>query len=234
MQLATDKAIIAGAGFDSWSYRSSFDISLPSYSPVQPVTSLFKRSTTLRFYTTFPNSRCFNCSVFCCRDWLILSSQMNIHNSFRKKLEKLSEIHSELVILQRCAASGPLNRCYKSKSYPYPEILQVRVQFFLIYPPQFTIPKECYVFWIVESYFLFDFSWYSTFTASINRGHGVRLYSHNSSRHSSYAFPRNNRLEKVFPCLIKLLPLFLLWLPVVFFSLSNLLAKIISERRSSF
>lgn len=35
IDLATGNAMIAGAGFDSWTYRSSFDISLPPYSPIR-------------------------------------------------------------------------------------------------------------------------------------------------------------------------------------------------------
>lgn len=30
----TDKALIAGAGFDTWTYRSGFDLSIPFYSPI--------------------------------------------------------------------------------------------------------------------------------------------------------------------------------------------------------
>lgn len=34
MDVNTGKAIIAGAGFDSWTYRVSFDVSIPTYSPL--------------------------------------------------------------------------------------------------------------------------------------------------------------------------------------------------------
>lgn len=34
VDLALGNAIVAGAGFDSWSYRVGFDISLPVFSPV--------------------------------------------------------------------------------------------------------------------------------------------------------------------------------------------------------
>lgn len=34
MDVNTDRALIAGAGFDTWAYRSGFDLSIPFYSPV--------------------------------------------------------------------------------------------------------------------------------------------------------------------------------------------------------
>jgi glucuronyl/N-acetylglucosaminyl transferase EXT2 len=34
VELSLGHAIVAGAGFSSWTYRSGFDISLPVYSPV--------------------------------------------------------------------------------------------------------------------------------------------------------------------------------------------------------
>lgn len=30
----TDRALIAGAGFDTWTYRSGFDLSIPFYNPI--------------------------------------------------------------------------------------------------------------------------------------------------------------------------------------------------------
>lgn len=34
MDVNVGKAIIAGAGFDSWTYRTGFDVSLPVFSPL--------------------------------------------------------------------------------------------------------------------------------------------------------------------------------------------------------
>lgn len=36
LDVNTDKAIIAGGGFDSWTYREGFDVSLPVWSPLVP------------------------------------------------------------------------------------------------------------------------------------------------------------------------------------------------------
>lgn len=30
----TDRALIAGSGFDTWTYRSGFDLSIPFYNPI--------------------------------------------------------------------------------------------------------------------------------------------------------------------------------------------------------
>lgn len=34
LDVHTDRALIAGAGFDTWTYRSGFDLSIPFYNPV--------------------------------------------------------------------------------------------------------------------------------------------------------------------------------------------------------
>lgn len=34
VDLNTDRAMIAGAGFDTWTYRTGFDIAMPFYSPI--------------------------------------------------------------------------------------------------------------------------------------------------------------------------------------------------------
>lgn len=34
MDVNTGKALIAGAGFDSWTYRVGFDVSIPAFSPL--------------------------------------------------------------------------------------------------------------------------------------------------------------------------------------------------------
>lgn len=34
LDVNTDRALIAGAGFDTWTYRSGFDLSIPFYNPI--------------------------------------------------------------------------------------------------------------------------------------------------------------------------------------------------------
>lgn len=34
MDINTDRALIAGAGFDTWTYRYGFDLAIPFYNPI--------------------------------------------------------------------------------------------------------------------------------------------------------------------------------------------------------
>lgn len=48
VDLALGNALIAGAGFDTWTYRVGFDISLPIYSPFAPMSDQKKSSNSIR------------------------------------------------------------------------------------------------------------------------------------------------------------------------------------------
>lgn len=103
VDLALGNAIVAGAGFDSWSYRVGFDISLPVFSPVA---STLKDAS----YT---------------RKWLVISSQLNIHPEYYSELLQLSSDTNELLVLEPCHdMTNASMRCRGSRMYHYPHILQ--------------------------------------------------------------------------------------------------------------
>lgn len=49
VDLALGNALVAGAGFDSWTYRVGFDISLPFYSPQAALLNLVNSSNHNRY-----------------------------------------------------------------------------------------------------------------------------------------------------------------------------------------
>lgn len=49
IDLALGNALIAGAGFDSWTYRVGFDISLPLFSPFAKTLDVYKSSNLNRY-----------------------------------------------------------------------------------------------------------------------------------------------------------------------------------------
>ncbi|CAH1390204.1 unnamed protein product [Nezara viridula] len=103
VDLALGNAIVAGAGFDSWSYRVGFDISLPVFSPIA---STLKDAS----YT---------------RKWLVISSQLNIHPEYYSELLQLSSNTNELLVLEPCHDMRNASmRCHGTRTYHYPHILQ--------------------------------------------------------------------------------------------------------------
>ncbi|CAA9999771.1 unnamed protein product [Nesidiocoris tenuis] len=105
VDLAIGNAMVAGAGFDSWSYRVSFDISLPLFSP---------QATLLKEDPSVP------------RKWLAISSQLNINSEYANELLELAADHSDLLVLQPCQNPGNNTvRCVgRSRTYFYPQVLQ--------------------------------------------------------------------------------------------------------------
>ncbi|XP_053678968.1 exostosin-2 [Anopheles nili] len=88
LDVNTDRAIIIGAGFDSWTFRTDFDVAAPMYSPV------LERHRTLR------ESRRQDTAV------LLVSSQLNIFpRQFRILQELTYEYPNEVLLLQRCPSS---------------------------------------------------------------------------------------------------------------------------------
>ncbi|XP_076544829.1 exostosin glycosyltransferase sotv isoform X1 [Osmia lignaria lignaria] len=104
------KAMIAGAGMSSLTYRSGFDISLPVYSPL---INNFK-----------PN-------VNNTRQWLTISSQININSAFEQDLIEVKSLSpKEILILSPCLQYSSMNstiRCAETDVYKYPDVLQTAV-----------------------------------------------------------------------------------------------------------
>uniref|UniRef100_A0A8C1XCQ0 Exostosin glycosyltransferase 2 n=1 Tax=Cyprinus carpio TaxID=7962 RepID=A0A8C1XCQ0_CYPCA len=104
LDVPRDRALLAGGGFSTWTYRQGYDVSIPVYSPL---------SAELR-----P------------RRYFILSSQTAIHREYRVELERLKEENGEaLLLLDKCSnlsqgLASVRKRCYKGQVYDYPQILQ--------------------------------------------------------------------------------------------------------------
>uniref|UniRef100_A0A8C7XMY1 Exostosin-2 n=1 Tax=Oryzias sinensis TaxID=183150 RepID=A0A8C7XMY1_9TELE len=111
LDVPRDRALLAGGGFSTWTYRQGYDISIPVYSPLSADVELPERQPGPRRY-------------------FILSSQTAIHREYRAELERLKEENGEaLLLLDKCSnlsqgAASARKRCYKGQVYDYPQILQ--------------------------------------------------------------------------------------------------------------
>lgn len=103
VDLALGNAIVAGAGFDSWTYRVGFDVSLPVFSTV---------ATTIK-----PGDHP--------RKWLVISSQLNIHPEYYAELLQLSSTSNDILLLEPCKdQTNSSVRCHGKRTFHYPHILQ--------------------------------------------------------------------------------------------------------------
>uniref|UniRef100_A0A672MGL6 Exostosin-2-like n=1 Tax=Sinocyclocheilus grahami TaxID=75366 RepID=A0A672MGL6_SINGR len=111
LDVPRDRALLAGGGFSTWTYRQGYDISIPVYSPLSAEVDLPERQPGPRRY-------------------FILSSQTAIHREYRVELERLKEENGEaLLLLDKCSnlsqgLASVRKRCYKGQVYDYPQILQ--------------------------------------------------------------------------------------------------------------
>ncbi|KAH0952729.1 hypothetical protein HN011_009892 [Eciton burchellii] len=107
VDISVGKAMIAGAGMSSLTYRHGFDVSLPVYSPL--VNNLKTNHSNVR-------------------TWLVISSQININTAFEQDLMEVKTTHSkDILILGPCLHFNPMNntlRCVGEDIYKYPDILQ--------------------------------------------------------------------------------------------------------------
>lgn len=109
LEVNTAQALVAGGGFDSWTFRRSHDVSIPVFNPARyhldP--SLAKRPD---------------------RQWLLISSQTHIHFEFRAEVALLAASHHDVLNLTSCGhhawngTSGKM-RCHGNRHYKYPEVL---------------------------------------------------------------------------------------------------------------
>lgn len=108
LEVNTGQAMVAGGGFDSWTFRRSHDVSIPVFNParhdIHP--SLASRSD---------------------RPWLLISSQAHIHFEFRVDVASLAKTHHNVLNLTGCGHTwGTANRsarCHGDEHYKYPAIL---------------------------------------------------------------------------------------------------------------
>ncbi|KAK0133637.1 Exostosin-2 [Merluccius polli] len=111
LDVPRDRALLAGGGFSTWTYRQGYDVSIPVYSPLSADVELPERQPGPRRY-------------------FILSSQTAIHREYRGELERLKEENGEaLLLLDKCSnlsqgAASVRKRCYKGQVYDYPQVLQ--------------------------------------------------------------------------------------------------------------
>lgn len=107
IDVSIGRAVIAGAGMSSLTYRPGFDVSLPVYSPL--VNSL---------KTTSNNTR----------TWLVMSSQINFNSAFEQDLMEVKTISpKDILVLGPCLHYNPMNntiRCVREDVYKYPDVLQ--------------------------------------------------------------------------------------------------------------
>lgn len=107
LDVSVGRAMIAGAGMSSLTYRPGFDVSLPVYSPL---------ANNLK--ANHSNAR----------TWLMISSQMNINTAFEQELMEVKTAYpKETLILGPCLHFNPMNntiRCIGKDIYKYPDILQ--------------------------------------------------------------------------------------------------------------
>ncbi|KAH8031666.1 hypothetical protein HPB51_019795 [Rhipicephalus microplus] len=105
LEVNTGQAMVAGGGFDSWTFRRSHDISIPVFNPARYELdpSLARRSD---------------------RPWLLISAQPGIHFEFRTVVASLAKAHHDVLNLAGCSRAWDSRlRCRGSRHYKYPDIL---------------------------------------------------------------------------------------------------------------
>uniref|UniRef100_A0A2I3S336 Exostosin-2 n=1 Tax=Pan troglodytes TaxID=9598 RepID=A0A2I3S336_PANTR len=112
LDVPRDRALLAGGGFSTWTYRQGYDVSIPVYSPLSAEVDLPEKGPGPRQY-------------------FLLSSQVGLHPEYREDLEALQVKHGESVlVLDKCTnlSEGVLSvrkRCHKHQVFDYPQVLQV-------------------------------------------------------------------------------------------------------------
>ncbi|XP_060068340.1 exostosin-2-like [Ylistrum balloti] len=110
LEVDTGKAIIAGGGFSIWSYRRTFDVSIPVYNPlVDP------RKHPHKSYLEK-------------RRWFLISAQTGLHKEYKDTVAEVASSHKHVLTMDRCPQEEkPWNfsrRCTTGgQIYSYPNIL---------------------------------------------------------------------------------------------------------------
>ncbi|XP_052810735.1 exostosin-2-like [Mya arenaria] len=109
LDVDVERAVIAGGGFSSWTYRRTYDVAIPVYNPLTAQVKLPEKS------------------YLEARQWLLVSSQTGLHREYRDVLARLD---STLVLtVDKCASSDEgdwdfYKRCQGEYEFQYPHILQ--------------------------------------------------------------------------------------------------------------
>lgn len=107
LDLDIGNAMVAGAGFDTHTFRDNFDIALPVFSPVATIGKM----DDIHQYRT----------------WKLLSSQLSIDPYYLDELQKLRYLHQEQIrIFDACNSHNYSRRCEISSGeyHPYPQVLR--------------------------------------------------------------------------------------------------------------
>lgn len=103
VNLNSGKAIIAGAGFNTWTFRHGFDISLPVYS-----------ETASKIDSSQPIQK----------NYTIISSQLNIPHVYLEELQSIASASNDLLLLGRCKTDNKRCEYNTGKEFDYPDILK--------------------------------------------------------------------------------------------------------------
>nr|CAG4646058.1 EOG090X01LY [Macrothrix elegans] len=99
-------AIVTSGGFSSLTYRQGFDISVPVFSPLINTMKKLSKAAV--------------------KSWLVISSQIDIHEEFVGRIADLAIEHPNFLVLHNCDSQvkNPRIRCRDNQMYNYPDILQ--------------------------------------------------------------------------------------------------------------
>ncbi|WAR07680.1 EXT2-like protein [Mya arenaria] len=117
LDVDVERAVIAGGGFSSWTYRRTYDVAIPVYNPLTAQVKLPEKS------------------YLEARQWLLVSSQTGLHREYRDVLARLD---STLVLtVDKCASSDEgdwdfYKRCQGEYEFQYPHILQITMTLMLL------------------------------------------------------------------------------------------------------
>nr|XP_025121979.1 exostosin-2 isoform X3 [Bubalus bubalis] len=111
LDVPRDRALLAGGGFSTWTYRQGYDVSIPVYSPLSAEVDLPEKGPGPRRY-------------------FLLSSQVALHPEYREDLAALQARHGEAVlVLGKCSnlsegVPAARRRCQQQQAFDYPQVLQ--------------------------------------------------------------------------------------------------------------
>ncbi|ELU10993.1 hypothetical protein CAPTEDRAFT_157657 [Capitella teleta] len=103
------KAVLAGGGFSTWSYRRTYDVAIPVFSPLAAATDLPEGDSQEE------------------RTWLLMSAQVGLHVEYIEDLMKARQNQPRFIILQQCAGIYNMtDRCTQegNTALEYPQVLQ--------------------------------------------------------------------------------------------------------------